>query len=91
MASKLKIIYSPSARKELLRIDKVAARRIVLKIEDNSKQKDPLTRAKPLSGILAGRYRYRIGNYRAIFSIDTSGKMSILMILDIKHRKDIYR
>lgn len=34
-------------------------------------------------------YRIRIGNYRAIYSIDDRKK--IVKILDIAHRRDVYR
>ena len=37
----------------------------------------------------SGYYRIRIGNYRAVYSIDDAKKT--VKILDIGHRKDIYR
>jgi len=43
-----------------------------------------------LRGLGDGRFRFRIGDYRAIFAIDKSGKIQILMILNVKHRKEIY-
>ena len=91
MGQKVAIIYSAHARKDLLKLDKPLARKIVLKIEDNAIRNNPLSRAKALSGILSGMYRYRIGNYRVIFRIEKSGQISILMVLRIKHRKDVYR
>ncbi len=91
MTKKVTIIYSESALKNLKQLDKVVAKRIVLKIKDNAEQADPLSRAKSLTGKLSGWYRYRIGDYRAIFSIDSNGKITLLKILQIKHRKDIYR
>jgi len=57
----------------------------------------PLLRANPfwgpnikrLKGELAAIYRFRIGNYRIFYTIDTEKK--IVFILDINHRKDAYR
>lgn len=91
MPRRTEIIYSPDAVRDLKQIDKPIALRIVKKIDENATQADPLSRAKPLTGVLAGRYRYRIGDYRAIFSFDAKGRMSILKVLKIQHRKDVYR
>lgn len=91
MDSGTTILYSADALKDLKQLDKALARRIVLKIKDNAIQEDPLGRAKALTGKLSGRYRYRIGDYRAIFSTDKKGQILLLKILRIKHRKDIYR
>jgi len=90
MYSGIEVIYSPDARKDLKKLEKKLAVRIVKKINDNANQKDPLERAKTLGGGLMGRYRYRIGDYRAIFRIDADGRLSVLMVLRIKHRKDAY-
>jgi mRNA interferase RelE/StbE len=91
MAKIVSVIYSETALKDLKLLDKVVARRIVLKIRDTADQPDPLLRAKSLSGKLSGWYRYRIGDYRAIFSLDNNGQMVLLKVLKIKHRKEVYR
>jgi mRNA interferase RelE/StbE len=85
------LVYSDGALSQLKKLDSTVSKRIVLKIADNAKQPDPLSRAKSLQGILQGKYRYRIGDHRAIFIIDEKGLIVLLTILDIKHRKDIYR
>jgi mRNA-degrading endonuclease RelE of RelBE toxin-antitoxin system len=36
-------------------------------------------------------YRFRIGDYRAVFEIDSGSKINIILILAIGHRKDIYK
>ncbi len=64
MAKKTVIVYSLSALKDLKHVDKKIALRIIVKIKENANQSNPLKRAKKLIGSLAGRYRYRIGNYR---------------------------
>ena len=43
----------------------------------------------PLRGDLKGLYKYRVGTYRIIYQILHS--KLIVTIIDIGHRKDIYR
>ena len=92
MSQKIRrLLYADHARKDLKKLDKEAALRIVNKIKENSELKNPLSRAKELKGVLSGLYRYRIGDYRIIFEYDNMGKIIILTILIIKHRKDSYK
>lgn len=85
-----KIIYSKNSIKDLRRIDKLIAQRIIKKIAFFSEQKNIFDFSKPLKGFGENKYRFRIGDYRAIFKIDKSGEIQILMILNIKHRKEVY-
>ena len=86
-----KIVYTKNARRDVQQLEKRVSQRIAKKIEYFSQQKDPLRYAKKLTEPELGQYRFRIGEYRAIFDVDTKGRIYILMILRIKHRKDIYR
>ena len=43
----------------------------------------------PLRGELKGFYKYRVGPYRIIYEIRR--KRLIIVIIDIGHRRDIYR
>jgi mRNA interferase RelE/StbE len=43
---------------------------------------------KPLKGELAGYYRYRVGDYRVVYSIDDEQKQVFVLI--IKHRGEVY-
>ena len=36
-------------------------------------------------------FRYRIGNYRAIFRKDDQGNFVFLVILKVGHRKEVYK
>lgn len=85
-----KVIYSENSIKDLRKIDKSLAQRIIKKILFFSEQSDIFAFSKPLKGFGENKYRFRIGDYRAIFKIDKTGEIQILMILDVKHRKDIY-
>ncbi len=83
--------YTKRALKDLEELPKVMAKHIVEKITFFRKQKNPLNFAKKLKSSKFGTYRFRIGSYRAIFDIDKQGNIQILLILTIKHRKEVYR
>ncbi len=85
------VIYTKVASDDLENLDPGISKRIVRKVEYYTNQTKLLEFAKPLTGTLAGLYRYRIGDYRVVFEIDNNGAVTILSILSIKHRKDIYR
>lgn len=88
---KYSLQYTKSARYDLDRMDKKIAIRVISKIDFYCSQRNPLEFASALTGQLKGLYRFRIGEYRAIFHKDARGKITMLTILRIKHRKDIYR
>ena len=83
MASR--VVYKASIERDLRRLDKPAARRILDKIEQDLATNPD--RGAPLSGELRGLYRYRVGDYRIVYSKIPEG----ILILRIGHRKDIYR
>jgi mRNA interferase RelE/StbE len=91
MAKRYVTQYTAKARKDLLRCDKLIAQRIVKKVMEYSKMQDPLERAKPLTGNLSGAYRYRVGDYRVLFDVVDGKEIHILMVIRIKHRKDVYK
>ena len=35
-------------------------------------------------------YKFRIGDYRVIFDVDNKANITILIILRVKHRKEVY-
>jgi len=84
-----KVIYSENAVKDIKKLDRIVAERIIEKIFFFSKQKTIEPFAKSLKGF-QNKFRFRIGDYRAIFTVDKSGHIHILMILNIKHRREIY-
>jgi len=87
-----KIAYNKWARLDLKRLNEGTAERIIKKIKFYAEQEDPLSFAKQLKGFVPNRYRFRVGDYRVIFMVDDENlEIRILVILRIKHRKDIYR
>jgi mRNA interferase RelE/StbE len=83
--------YTVEALKDLKSLDKISAQRVIKKIQTYTSANTPLKHAKPLSGSLRGLYRFRVGNYRVVFSIDENGNVTVLTVLTIAHRKDVYR
>lgn len=51
-------------------------------------QRDPY-QGKPLKGELRGRYSYRVGSYRIIYLVRRHELL--VLILDVGHRRDVYR
>lgn len=84
------VVYSDRAVKALKRLERDTAQQIVKKLKFYVSQKDVLARAKKLKPPFDDLYRYRIGDYRAIFEINDKGVIALLTILGIKHRKDVY-
>jgi mRNA interferase RelE/StbE len=76
-----------NALQNLKKIGKPHAPRIVNKLKALA-QMMPDVKHKALKGEWLGYYRCRIGDYRAIYSIDHAQK--IVMVHFIGHRKEIY-
>ncbi|MBI1961097.1 MAG: type II toxin-antitoxin system RelE/ParE family toxin [Parcubacteria group bacterium] len=83
--------YTPSARKDLGRIPPQMVKRITSKVAYYCSQQNPLRYAKKLSLPMLGEYRFRIGDWRVIFDVDKGGIVVVLLVLTVKHRKDVYR
>ena len=79
------IDYKKSVAKDLKRIEKADAARILDKIETNLSN-DP-QRFPALTGAFAGLRKFRVGDYRVIFVIMDQQ----VLILQIQNRKDVYR
>ncbi len=80
-----KIAFKKSVARDLKKIDKEQATKILIRIEDELPEK---AEALPvLTGKFSGLRKFRIGDFRVIFSIigDTA------LILRIRHRKEAYR
>lgn len=85
------IDYTESARKQLRKLDKQIARRILDFMDERiAAQEDPRNTGKALAGPMLGAYwRYRIGDYRIICDIQ-DGALCVLVI-EIGNRREVYR
>lgn len=80
-----KILFTDSSKRDLKRLNLDIQKRIVEKLKEYSE--DPFHFSRKLQDTSIGTYRFRVGDYRIAF--DINGKE--LVILRIRHRKDIYR
>ena len=85
-----RILVSAEAQANLAALELKIQRRIYNKLIFYGKAADPLSFSKPLSGKLRGLYRFRIGDYRAIFRVLPNGEITILFVLRIEHRSHVY-
>lgn len=80
-----KLVYTHRSIKDVQNLDPTIKKRIgkaLLRLE-----KDPFANSKSLVDSKLGTYRFRIGDYRAIFDIQGED----IVILRIGHRNSIYR
>ena len=82
------VIFADKAKKEFLKLDKPIQKQIQTFIVKLQGLEDPRSSGKALAGNLAGRWRYRVGDYRLVCEIDD--EKIIITILRIEHRKNIY-
>lgn len=80
-----KIAFKKTVARDLKKIDKNIADKILQKIEQELPDKADTFPA--LKGKFAGLRKFRVGNYRVVYSIidDTA------IILRIGHRREVYR
>ena len=84
------LTFAPEALKDLKKIDKASARRIVATLEERiASRDDPRMIGAALKGEHAGYWRWRIGDYRVIARVDDE-KITILVVR-VGHRRDVYR
>lgn len=80
-----KVEYKSSVSKDLKKLDRGEARRILQQLESDLGE-DPNC-GEPLSGQFKGLFRYRMGNYRVIYAKTKEG----VLVLRIGHRSRVYK
>jgi mRNA interferase RelE/StbE len=84
------IEYAETAKKQLRKLDKLAARRIVDFMDERvAPSDDPRTLGKALKGPLGDLWRYRVGDYRVLCDLQ-DGVLTVL-VLQIGNRREVYR
>lgn len=83
----LNVEFTSQAVTDLERLDQVIAQRILDKIKWLTENFDNIT-PQPLTGDLKGFFKLRVGDYRVIYSINSSA--AIITIHLIGHRREIY-
>ncbi|MDF2097307.1 type II toxin-antitoxin system RelE family toxin [Aquibaculum arenosum] len=86
-----RIEFAPDAAKELRRLDRPVARRILDFLDNRlGALDDPRSIGQPLRGPELGDFwKYRVGDYRIIAEIE-DGVMRVL-VLRVAHRRAVYR
>lgn len=79
------VMWSDKSKKQLSKIDKKTASRIIDRVEDI--KKDPFTAVSRLSG--SQFFRLRVGDYRVILDLQ-QGKL-IIFVIETDNRKRIYK
>ena len=84
------IEFHPDAAKELKKLDRAVAVRIVRTLETRiAPLDDPRSLGAALKGEHGGFWRWRIGDYRVVARIEDS-RITILVVR-VAHRRDVYR
>jgi mRNA interferase RelE/StbE len=84
------IEFVPAAAKELKKLGKAEAARIISTLESRiSVLEDPRSLGSALTGELGGLWRWRIGDYRIVARIDDE-RITILVVR-VGHRREVYR
>jgi mRNA interferase RelE/StbE len=85
-----KIEFVPAAAKELKKLGKTEAARVIATLETRiALLDDPRRLGSALTGELGGLWRWRIGDYRVIARIEDE-RITIL-VLRVAHRRQVYR
>ena len=83
------IEFDPGAKKELAKLDKPAAKRILAFLKERVKG-NPRGLGAALQGAKLGEFwKYRVGDYRLICKIE-DGRLCVLVV-KIGNRREVYR
>lgn len=77
-----------AATRDLERLDKSVARRVVKRLNWLTKNLDNIN-PEALKGDLVGLYKFRVGNYRVLYEIFHDEQT--IVIHQIGHRREVYR
>lgn len=86
MASEVQ--YTATALRQLRKLDRPVARRIVDYLDEVAQLDDPRSRGKGLVGDRAGIWRYRVGDYRVLCELRDAEL--VIVALEVGHRGTVY-
>jgi mRNA interferase RelE/StbE len=86
-----RIEFDASARKEIERLDRPVAARIIRFLRERvSLADDPRSLGQALKGERFGEFwKYRVGDYRVIARIED--QKLLILVIRIRHRSDVYK
>jgi len=88
MEVKYKILYLEDVVRNHIPELPSSAKQLIKRAIEERLMVDPLGFGKPLRYSLKGHRRLRVSDYRVVYRID--GEVQTVIIVAIKHRKDIY-
>lgn len=80
--------YQETALRQLRKLDRQVARRIVDYLDEVAALDDPRDRGKGLTGDRTGVWRYRIGDYRVLCELLDAEL--VILALEVGHRRSVY-
>lgn len=84
------IEFLPDAVKELKKLDRSVAWRIITTLEERiATLDDPRTLGSALTGDHAGYWRWRVGDYRVVARIED--ERVVIIVVRVAHRRQVYR
>lgn len=84
------IEFLPDAVKELKKLDRSVARRIITTLEERiATLDDPRTLGSALTGDHAGYWRWRVGDYRVVARVED--ERLVIIVVRVAHRRKVYR
>ena len=85
-----KIEFERAAQKELERLDRPVAQRVMKFLYQRvGKLDDPRRIGERLQGALSEFWKYRVGDYRLICSLEDD--RLVVLVLRIGHRREVYK
>ena len=85
-----RIEITRTAEKQITKLDRAAQKSIQTFLRERLKPSDnPRQWGKPLHGEKRALWRYRVGDYRLI--CDIQDERITILVLELVHRKDVYR
>lgn len=85
----MEVAYNPRAQADMAKLPGPLAQRIMDKVEWFASQDDPLHFAKPMKG-RDNVLRFRVGDYRILFTLNKGKIVVFLLVLAVKHRSEAY-
>jgi len=84
------IEFHPDAAKELKKLDRAVAARIIKTLETRiAPLDDPRRVGAPLKGAHDSHWRWRIGDYRVVARIEDA--RIVILVVRVAHRREVYR
>ena len=84
--SNYKIEFKKSALKEIKKINKTDAKKIMVRIGELASEPRPFNCIKLTND---DKYRVRVGDYRVLYEIIDD--LLVINVVKIKHRKEVYK